>query len=197
VLDPRVTQVPPTKLNGRSPASPAASEERRFRDVMGRFTTGVAILTVRTAETVHASTVNAITSVSLRPALLLVCLQHGSTSARLVRQAGGFGLNILGDHQSPVARILADSRRTGGLAQLADVPFQLSGTTGTPVIDEAIAWIECTVERIIGGGDHDVVFGRVRGLATGREAAPLAFFRGQYGRFEPGSRSQENETHGV
>jgi flavin reductase (DIM6/NTAB) family NADH-FMN oxidoreductase RutF len=184
-----VTAVPLEHLSnpahGRLQAWPNPPASRRFRDVMGCFATGVAVLTVRHAGTVHASTVNSLTSVSLRPAMLLVCVRHDGTSARLVRASERFGLTILSHRQAAVAVALSDARRATGSAQLAGVSNHPGRVTGVPLLDGAIAWVECAVERIVDGGDHDVVMAHVLDLATGSAAAPLTFFRGRYGRLEP------------
>ncbi|MGW4795166.1 flavin reductase family protein [Nonomuraea sp. NPDC004297] len=172
----------------------AGGTGRRFRDVLGRFMTGVAIVTVRDGEAGHASTVNSLTSVSLDPALLLICLRRGGTTARLIRRTGAFGLSILASDQAWMARRFSDCRRPAGLAGLS---YRQGGTTGVPILNGVPAWCECTVERVVEGGDHDVVFGAVNDLAVAGDQPPLAFFRGRYGRFEPVPPHEEMDINGV
>ncbi|MFI5957428.1 flavin reductase family protein [Cryptosporangium sp. NPDC051539] len=162
----------------------AEFDPRQFRDVMGQFATGVAVLTVRDGDLVHASTVNSLTSVSLRPALLLVCLAGDGLAAKSVRSAGRFALTILGADQLRIARRLADRGRPRGRDQLAGIGHTAGRVSGAPLLDGGIAFAECTVAGILPAGDHDVVLAQVEEFATGNGRAPLTFHGGTYGRFE-------------
>lgn len=169
------------------------ADSRPFREVMGRFATGVAVLTVRDGDIVHASTVNSLTSVSLRPALLLVCLAGEGLSATLVRSAGRFAVTILGAHQEHIARRLADPGRPPGAAQFAGIAHRPGRFTGAPLLDDGVAFAECSVDRTIPAGDHDVVLARVDDFATGSGQPPLTFFGGRYGRFETPAHGRAHE----
>jgi flavin reductase (DIM6/NTAB) family NADH-FMN oxidoreductase RutF len=178
----------------------AVADARPFREVMGRFATGVAVLTVRDGDVVHASTVNSLTSVSLQPALLLVCLAGEGLSASLVRSAGRFAVTILGAHQEDVARQLADRGRPPGDGQFSGITHQAGRLTGAPLLDGGVAFAECSVDRTISAGDHDVVLARVDYFATGSGRPPLTFFGGRYGRFETpahGRAHEQRDDHGV
>jgi flavin reductase (DIM6/NTAB) family NADH-FMN oxidoreductase RutF len=170
-------------MTGSKPA--ATTDSRPFRDVMGHFATGVAVLTVRDREVVHGSTVNSLTSVSLQPALLLVCLAGDGLTARLIRSARRFAVTILSVHQEPIARLMADRQRPAGIGQFSGIACRPGRITGAPLLDGGVAFAECTVARMLRAGDHEVVLAEVEDLAIGARDAPLTFFGGRYGRFEP------------
>jgi flavin reductase (DIM6/NTAB) family NADH-FMN oxidoreductase RutF len=177
------------------------ADSRPFREVMGRFATGVAVLTVRAGDIVHASTINSLTSVSLRPALLLVCLAGEGLSAALVRSAGRFAVTILGAHQEQVARQLADRGRPPGAGQLSGIAHRPGRHSGAPLLEGGIAFVECSVDRTLPAGDHDVVLARVDHFTTGSGQPPLTFFGGRYGPFEPipapDQANEQREDHGI
>jgi flavin reductase (DIM6/NTAB) family NADH-FMN oxidoreductase RutF len=179
-------------------AEPAArTDSRLFRDVMGRFTTGVAIVTVRDQGVVHGSTVNSLTSVSLQPALLAICLASDGLTGKLVRSARCFAVTVLSARQQPVARLLAERERPVGPSQFAGIPHRPGRITGAPLLDGGVAFVECTVAGIFQAGDHDVVLAQVEDLMSGAREAPLTFFGGSYGRFEPMPADEAHEQRGM
>lgn len=148
-----------------------------LRRTMGRFATGVAVITTEHGGQRHGMTVNSLTSVSLDPPLLLVCFSRGSRTARAVSGAARFGVNVLSARQEAISNHFA---RRGG-DHFADVPLD-EGPLGVPLISNAIAQIVCTVARETDVGDHVVVLGDVVHVRH-REGLPLCFFRGTYGDF--------------
>ncbi len=151
---------------------------KQFREVMGHFATGVAVVTGSTRDgDAFGFTANAVASVSLDPLLVLVSVSRNSASLPLLLEAGHFALSFLGAEDEALARRFArDSRRTRftGL-DLAE------GTTGAPVIRGAIAWVDCSVWKTVESGDHVVVFGEVEGCGVGSGGDPLIFHRGRFG----------------
>jgi len=149
-----------------------------MRTVMGRFATGVTVVTARaaTGEPV-GTTVNALSSVSLRPPLLLVCLAQDSLTLGAVRESGRFAVNILGSHQEEHSSRFAAK---GDDVRAHEVRFD-EGAPGLPVIPDTIATITCRVEATHPAGDHEIVLGEVLSTTIGREGvAPLLFFQGSY-----------------
>jgi flavin reductase (DIM6/NTAB) family NADH-FMN oxidoreductase RutF len=164
--------------------NPSSSDSRpdpaAFRSAMGCFPTGVTVVTTTTpGGGRYGTTVNAFTSVSLDPLLLLVCLRSGSRGLELVRSVGAFGVNVLAADQQALSRRFADPRRPADSSAFDGVPIVV-GTTGCPVLTGTAAWFECLVEHVQEAGDHAVVVGRVVTLHHRRDAEPLVFHAGGY-----------------
>ncbi len=147
----------------------------RFRDVMGRFATGVTVVTVATPDGPLGMTANAVCSLSLEPLLLLVCFDNAARTLPPVRAAGRFGVNVLAAGQEDLARLFASKRpereKFAGVAH--------SVHDGIPVIDSALAWVGCRLERLVPGGDHVIGIGAVEAAEAGT-GEPLIWYRGGY-----------------
>jgi 3-hydroxy-9,10-secoandrosta-1,3,5(10)-triene-9,17-dione monooxygenase reductase component len=150
----------------------------RFRQVLGHFPTGVTVVTAVLDGKPYGMAIGSFSSVSLDPPLVAFFPGKGSNSWPQIEQAGAFCVNVLGEHQEDVCRVFAGK---------SDDKFQgigwHAGVTGSPKLDGAIAWIDCSIERTIEAGDHLYVEGRVHDLELGADGGPLLFFRGGYGRF--------------
>ncbi|MFI5312055.1 MAG: flavin reductase family protein [Gemmatimonadales bacterium] len=144
-----------------------------FRDVLGRFASGVTVLTTVDGDgRDRGMTVSAFSSLSLRPPLVLACIGHDATIAGSVAAAEHVGISVLGAHQEPLALRFADPK-----ADRFDGVAVARGALGVPLLEGAIAHLEC---RIVGrheGGDHTIVVGEVLHAST-REGAPLVYYRG-------------------
>ena len=153
-----------------------ALDSRAFRDTMGRFATGVTVMTWDDGAHVRGMTANAVTSVSLDPMLVLVCVDRSTSAHAQLEHASAFALNILAADQVEVSKAFARH----GVDDMAGVPYTRR-QTGAPVIDRAIAWIECAVSERLAGGDHTIYLGEVVAMAIERpEAEPLLFYAGRY-----------------
>jgi flavin reductase (DIM6/NTAB) family NADH-FMN oxidoreductase RutF len=148
----------------------------RFRSVMGHFPTGVTVVTAGTPEGPVGMTANAVCSLSLEPLLLLVAFDNESRTLPVVRETGRFGVNILAAGQEDLARLFAS--KVGEREKFAGIPHALHD--GIPVIDGALAWIGCRLERLIEAGDHTIGIGAVEAAEAG-SGEPLIWFRGRYG----------------
>jgi flavin reductase (DIM6/NTAB) family NADH-FMN oxidoreductase RutF len=148
----------------------------RFRSVMGHFPTGVTVVTAGTPEGPVGMTANAVCSLSLEPLLLLVAFDNESRTLPVVRETGRFGVNILAAGQEDLARLFAS--KAGEREKFAGIPHALHD--GIPVIDGALAWIGCRLERLIEAGDHTIGIGAVEAAEAGA-GEPLIWFRGSYG----------------
>lgn len=149
-----------------------------FRLAMGQFATGVAVVTVGGPYGPYGTTINSLTSVSLAPPLLLICLDSRARGAAVVAASREFTVNILAAQQELVARRFADRRRETGGAAFADVPHRLT-SSGAPVLTDALAHLDCLVEQEVCAGDHTIFLGRVTHVTVADGSAPLTFFRGQ------------------
>jgi 3-hydroxy-9,10-secoandrosta-1,3,5(10)-triene-9,17-dione monooxygenase reductase component len=121
-------------------------------------------------------TANAVCSLSLDPLLLLVCFDREARTLAVVRETRRFGVNVLGAGQQELARLFAS--KVPEHAKFAEVAHRVD--EGVPVIDGAIAWVGCRLERLVPGGDHTIGIGAVDAAETGGGGAPLLFYRGTY-----------------
>lgn len=152
-----------------------------FRQVMGTFPTGVTVVAALDGAGAPVGlTVNAFTSVSLEPPLVLVCIDRGASSHDVLLEAGSFTVSILAAEQEPLAKRFAvdpSAERFDGVAWRP-------GPTGAPVLEGAAGWLACTVDAVHPGGDHTILVGRVQG-GEGEDGAALVFHRGSFGSTPP------------
>jgi len=152
-------------------------DSAHFRQVLGHFPTGVSVVaTVHDGQPAGLA-VGSFTSVSLDPPLVLFCVRRESSTWARIEQTGSFCASILAEDQEDVSRVFAGQSDD----KFAGLGWRRS-EAGNPIVDNALAWIDCTVEQCVDGGDHFIVVGRVKALDVTREGAPLLFFRGGYGR---------------
>ncbi|MFC9970957.1 flavin reductase family protein [Spirillospora sp. NPDC127200] len=155
------------------PSAPAV-DPLAMRRTMGRFATGVAVVTTTAGGVPHGMTVNSLTSVSLDPPLLLVCLTTGARTTEAVTGTGRFAVSILSARQEHLA--LRFARR--GEDHFAGLEVT-RGDHRVPVIPDAYAHLECRVERHFAAGDHHVVIGEVHKVCR-RPGEPLGFLGGRF-----------------
>lgn len=149
-----------------------------LRQVMGRFPTGVAVVAGRGADGApYGLTVNSLTSVSLEPPLILVCVDRRASSHDPLISAETFAVSVLARGQDDVARRFASEPSAG---RFEDVAWTLA-PTGDPLVEGAVAWLACARTAVYDGGDHAIVVGRVQ-AADERDAAALVFYRGGFAR---------------
>jgi flavin reductase (DIM6/NTAB) family NADH-FMN oxidoreductase RutF len=145
---------------------------------MGHFATGVTIMSTRAGGRMHGMTVSAFASQSLEPLLILVSVERSTVMHQLVLQSRAFAINILGDQGEGTARFFADNARING-PEFTEGSYHL-GATGSPILEEAMAYLEATVEATLDAGDHTVIVGRVVALDVVREGTPLIYYRSGY-----------------
>jgi len=152
-----------------------APDPELFREVFGRFATGVAVVTSAAAAGSGGMTANALCSVSLEPLLALVCFENNARTLSIVREAGRFGVNVLGADQEEIAGVFAsklpESEKLEGVAHRYQA--------GVPIIDGALSWVVCSLRQLIAGGDHTIAIGEVVAMGLG-EGEPLLWYGGQY-----------------
>ncbi len=147
--------------------------------MLGHFPTGVAgITSIGSDGAPVGMTVGSFVSVSLDPPLVAFLPDKGSTTFPKIRDAGFFCVNVLGAEQEQVCRAFASR----GADRFAGLKWR-SAQSGAPVLDGAIAWIDCDIDNVIDAGDHYIVLGRVRDLALAEAGLPLLFFQRGYGQF--------------
>lgn len=149
-----------------------------FRTVLGHFASGVVVLATMTPDGPVGMSCQSMFSLSLEPPLIAVSPSRTSTTWPLIREAGSFAVSILSEEQEALCRGFAVS----GGDKFAGVGWSPSDATGSPVIDDALAWIDCRVGPIYEAGDHYLVVGEVAALGAGG-GQPLLFYRGGFGSF--------------
>jgi flavin reductase (DIM6/NTAB) family NADH-FMN oxidoreductase RutF len=161
----------------------------RYREVMGHFATGITVVTTFDGDRPSGITVNALSSVSLEPPLVMVALDRGRFITPMVRGAGRYAVNILGADQQLLSDCFAHAPVTPGREEFCGAAWH-PGPTGLPLIDGSIATLECTIVQTFSAGDHDLFIGRVDSLEQHRAGiAPLLYYRRRYLRIEQGADS--------
>jgi 3-hydroxy-9,10-secoandrosta-1,3,5(10)-triene-9,17-dione monooxygenase reductase component len=163
-----------------------------FRVVMGHFATGISVVTTYDGERPAGITVNAFSSVSLEPPLVMVALDRRRFITPMVRAAGRYAVNVLGADQQTLSDCFAHAPVRPGEAGREDFcgAAWRPGPTGLPLIEGAIATLECTVVETFSAGDHDLFIGRVDSLEQVRDGIPpLLYFRRRYLRIEEAADS--------
>ncbi len=146
-----------------------------FREVFGRFATGVAVITSAGPAGAGGMTANALCSLSLDPLLALVCFENSARTLPIVREAGRFAVNVLSSHQEQLAAVFASKLPEG--EKLDVVAHRLEH--GLPIIEGSLAWAACQVRELIAGGDHTIGVGTVLAMGLGR-GEPLLWYGGRY-----------------
>jgi flavin reductase (DIM6/NTAB) family NADH-FMN oxidoreductase RutF len=180
---------PPTGIARLTPKAAAVEEaERALRQVMGRFATGVTVVTTTDREVIHGMTANAFLSVSLRPPLVLVSLGRCRMSEMLPR-AGRYGVSVLAHDQEHFAAHFAAQR-------VSSVEPSFVWHHGLPLLEGALAHIACRVVDVHQAGDHVLWIGEVEHLYH-REGEPLLFYTGRFGTLrEVGERAERDAERG-
>lgn len=160
-----------------------APTKDHFRKAMGRFATGVTVITTTLDGEKHGMTANAVTSLSLDPMMLLVCVDKTADTHDILSRAGVFAVNILAAGQSDLSNRFA-KKEFDGAHEMDDLPLQ-TAPSGAPIIEGAIAYIDCKTVTEHHGGDHTIFIGEVLDARELNDREPLLFYSGQYGKIVP------------
>ena len=156
---------------------------------MGHFATGVTVVTALDGDRPQGITVNALSSVSLEPALVMIALDRRRFITPTVRAQGRYAVNILSEDQDALSDCFAGALVEPSREAFCGAAWR-PGETGLPLLEGAIASLECTVVETFSAGDHDLFIGRVDSIEQDRDGvAPLLYFRRRYLRVEQGSDS--------
>lgn len=161
-------------LRGAAPTLDSA----RFREVLGHFASGVAVVTTADADGPAGFTCQAFNALSLEPPLVVFAPSRTSSSWPRIERTRVFCVNILSEDQEALCRVFA----TKSEHKFDGVGWR-PGLTGSPVLQDTLAWVECRLESVHDGGDHLVAIGMVHDMGVGH-GLPLVFYRGGFGRFE-------------
>jgi 3-hydroxy-9,10-secoandrosta-1,3,5(10)-triene-9,17-dione monooxygenase reductase component len=162
-----------TPLPSDDPA--AEAEARHFRDVLGRFCTGVTVVTSLAGDEPVGMTCQSFSSVSLAPPLVMFCPAKSSRAWPHMHRAGFFCVNVLAAGQAE----LSDRMASKGVDKFAGVGWS-PAKSGAPLLDGVVGHVDCTVRAVQDAGDHYVVLGQVQDLGLGEAESPLVYHRGRY-----------------
>jgi flavin reductase (DIM6/NTAB) family NADH-FMN oxidoreductase RutF len=151
-------------------------DQATFRDALRGWASGVTVVTSRSGDKVHGMTVSAFSSVSADPPLVLVCANRSSTTHSIIEESGVFAVNILASHQQEVSNVFASSIYEDSRLQRVS---WTEGQTGAPLIDEALASLECRVASAHREGSHTIYVGQVEAVHT-TDSEPLLYYQGGY-----------------
>lgn len=158
----------------------ASFDEMGFRQTMGNFATGVVVVTGLLEGQPQGFAAQSFISLSLDPPLVAFSPAKSSSSWPKIRQSGHFGINMLSQDQQVICADMAQS----GADKFANVQWQ-SGVTGAPMLQDVLAFVECTIDAEHDAGDHTIVVGRVVDFqCLNEEAAPLLYFKSLFGSFK-------------
>jgi 3-hydroxy-9,10-secoandrosta-1,3,5(10)-triene-9,17-dione monooxygenase reductase component len=159
-------------------------EEALFRRTMGRFATGVTIVTSAHGGDIAGTTVSAFSSLSIRPPLVAVCLDETSATRRLIDGSRVFAVNVLAQDQEALSERFATSRSEGEPHQFDGVSYR-EAVTGSPILQGCHAFADCRVVAAHEGGDHRIYVGRVQSLGAEDDGSrPLVYHGGRYRRLK-------------
>jgi len=167
------------------PAPPPAVDPAEFRRAVGRFATGVTVVTTLADGVDHAMTANAFTSVSLDPLLVLVCVEKVTRFHDAVMASGEWAVSVLAEHERE-ASVWFATRGRPLRDQIGRFPNVRGELTGAAVLSGALAWLECRTVGVYDGGDHSIVLGEV--LAVGSDpggSGPLLYYSSGYRSLDP------------
>lgn len=162
-------------MSQREAAVSAGVSDDHFRATMSRFCTGVVAVTALADGKPVGMTCQSFISLSLDPPLVAFAPARTSSTYPSLREAGRFAISVLAEHQADVA--VALSRK--GTCKFAGVPWR-AWSSGVPVIDEALAWMDCSLEAEHDAGDHHLVIARVHALGHADGGAPLTYYRSSF-----------------
>jgi 3-hydroxy-9,10-secoandrosta-1,3,5(10)-triene-9,17-dione monooxygenase reductase component len=171
-------------LDASLPLDPEA-----FRDVMGRFATGISVVTtIEPSGRPAGITVSAMASVSLEPPLVMVALARKRFITPIVAASGRYAVNVLRHDQQALSDCFAHAPVQPGREDFCGAAWQ-PGPTGLPLLDGTLAALECSVVETFSVGDHELFIGRVDSLRIDRDGDPLLYFQRQYLRVDHGTPS--------
>jgi 3-hydroxy-9,10-secoandrosta-1,3,5(10)-triene-9,17-dione monooxygenase reductase component len=153
-----------------------AVDEAAFRSVMGHYCTGIAVITGQDAEGPAGLAVQSLVSLSLRPPLILFCVQKKSQSWPRIAATGAFCVNILSADQQELCAAFA----TSGGDKFSGIPWS-PGASGSPVLDSHLAYVDCLLHTTHDAGDHVIVVGRALSASASQAQEPLLYYRGDFG----------------
>jgi flavin reductase (DIM6/NTAB) family NADH-FMN oxidoreductase RutF/DNA-binding GntR family transcriptional regulator len=174
-------------LGDSAPLEGSSVDSGVFRHVVGHLTSGVCVVTTSVDEKRYGMTASSVTSLSVDPPIMLVCVNQAAPMAIQVSVSGFFAINVLSDRGTQLATQFATPSEDKFRGVITSV-----GINGVPILEEALAHLECEVIEEVIGGSHIIFLGRVIRAKAAQHGEPLTYFRGKFGRFQ---FSQNDEVY--
>jgi flavin reductase (DIM6/NTAB) family NADH-FMN oxidoreductase RutF len=167
-------------LGGPAKETAVTFDPQQQRRILGRFATGVTVVTTKVGEELHGMTANAVASLSLFPPLVLVAVERTGSMHAALHAGRCFAVSILTEDQEAVSRHFARSgkKEFAGLALTTAV-------TGAPILADALGWVDCRLRDVLPGGDHEIFVGEIV-AGDARDGRPLLFYGGRYRKMAEG-----------
>jgi flavin reductase (DIM6/NTAB) family NADH-FMN oxidoreductase RutF len=153
-------------------------DARLFREAMARFATGITVVTAPAADGPHGVTINAFTSLSLTPPLVLICIEQGRYSLQVLEAARVFAVNVLAEGQEHLSRFFSTDARPEGPHAFDGIPHRPGRLA--PILEGCLAFAECRVTAQYPGGDHTIFVGQVEAAEVVPGRRPLVYYDRRY-----------------
>ncbi|MBC8353781.1 MAG: flavin reductase family protein [Planctomycetes bacterium] len=150
-------------------------DSKEQRRILGKFVTGVTVASTKVGDETWGMTANAVTSLSLDPPLVILCIQKEGQSRIKFEEGGCFALNILSADQQEIS----DRFAFKGPKDFSDLDAT-TAKTGAPILNGTLGWVDCKLKEILPGGDHDIFIGEIVAGAAPEEGEPLLYYSGKY-----------------
>jgi flavin reductase (DIM6/NTAB) family NADH-FMN oxidoreductase RutF len=147
----------------------------QFKQTLGRFASGVTVVTTADNNKLGGLTVSAFSSLSLDPPYILICIDKRSSANALIQSSRAFAVNILAKDQADLSNHFASRRED----KFAGVAYRM-GHLQVPVLEDTLATLECSLVQVVDGGDHHIYIGQVEHSSVDETKEPLLYYRGQY-----------------
>lgn len=152
-----------------------ALDPKEQRRILGRFATGVTVASTKVGDETWGMTANAVTSLSLYPPLVILCIQKDGQSHAKFKEGGCYALNILAADQQEIS----DRFAFKGPKDFSDLDTK-TAETGSPILNDSLGWVDCKLKEILPGGDHDIFIGEIVAGEASEDGEPLLYFGGKY-----------------
>lgn len=176
----------PRAMNRRGGAPTGADddEQRRLRAMLGRFATGVSVVTARLGPLLSGMTANAVASISVDPPLIMVSINRRSETHGAVVGSHAFAVNVLAADQQPLAECFARPTTADKLTRFCDAAWQ-EAETGSPILEGALAYFDCRISQRVPAGTHTIFIGEIVSAGYREDAEPLLWFGSRYRQIAP------------
>ena len=154
-------------------------EQRRLRALMGRFATGVTVVAARHGPLLAGMTANAIASISIDPPLMMASISRRAETHRAIIGSHAFAVSVLAEDQRELAECFAQPTTAAKLTRFCDAPWH-EAETGSPILEDALAYFDCRLTERIDGGDHAVFLGEIVAAGYREDARPLLWYASGY-----------------
>ena len=158
-------------------------DQRRMRDLMGHFATGVTVVTARSGPLLAGMTANAIASISVDPPLMMASIARKAETHGAILGSHAFAVNVLSADQRGLAECFAQATTAEKLTRFCDAPWN-EAETGSPILEGALAYFDCRLSARHDGGDHTIFLGEIVAAGSRDDADPLLWYGSSYHRLD-------------